>query len=335
MVTSDERGEHDATLPRAVDAGAGSAAQRSAAARIAELAPCAVPGLRRDLPRIEPQLASKECWMPYLNLAQAAGRAVRDRARGRQPHRRRPAATAGSGCTAQRVSIAGTHPSWAKSANRAGASSLHRRRPCSSRVYLAPRDAGRARRLATEVSTPGSALYRHFLTPAAGPGQVRRHRPPRSARSSPGSARPACGSPASATTSPTATWRSRGSLAAASRAFDVTLRRATGWRGQGVVRAPEQAASAPAGVASLGAVGQRAEHRAHVHEPPMPVRYGQQQAAASRARTTGSPSRAAPTTARSIATNKPTAYGKHWPWAVCGYTPAQVRGPRTGSPRLA
>ena len=26
------------------------------------------------------------------------------------------------------------------------------------------------------------------------------------------------------------------------------------------------------------------------------------------------------------ATNKPKAYGKHQPWAVCGYTPSQVRG---------
>ena len=35
----------------------------------------------------------------------------------------------------------------------------------TARVYLAPRDAAGLAALATRVSTPGTALYRHFLTP--------------------------------------------------------------------------------------------------------------------------------------------------------------------------
>ena len=43
-------------------------------------------------------------------------------------------------------------------------------------------------------------------------------------------------------------------------------------------------------------------------------------------RTTGSPGRARSTTRRRSPPTEPTAYGKHQPWNVCGYTPSQVRG---------
>ena len=108
-----------------------------------------------------------------------------------------------------------------------------------------------------------------------------------------------------------------GSLAAASRAFGVTF---ASYRlaGQGVVRAPEQTASAPASVASAvlsvsGLSTARTTMRPQTAKLPPPgpnywiakpcgSYYGQ-----------------------SIAKSKPKAFGKNWPWAVCGYTPAQVR----------
>ena len=98
--------------------------------------------------------------MPYLTWRGAAGTALCA-----------SALTAGSLAAAtaaqaapQRVLIAGTHPSWARAASRVDASSLTSG-AVNSRIYLAPRDPAGLAALAAEVSTPGSALYRHFLTP--------------------------------------------------------------------------------------------------------------------------------------------------------------------------
>jgi subtilase family serine protease len=193
----------------------------------------------------------------------------------------------------------------------------------NSRIYLAPRDPAGLAALVTEVSTPGSALYRHFLTPrqlqarfGATTGQI--------------SAIKAWVSQAGLQVTGVSDHVAdgyvavRGSLAAASRAFQVTF---ASYRlaGQGVVRAPEQAASAPAGVAAsvLSVSGldtaravmrpQDATTAAATSKlpPPGPNYWIAKPCAAYYGQLT--------------ATNKPTAFGKHWPWAVCGYTPAQVR----------
>jgi subtilase family serine protease len=113
----------------------------------------------------------------------------------------------------------------------------------------------------------------------------------------------------------------RGPMVAASRAFGVKF---ADYRlaGQGIVRAPEQAASVPASVAaSVLDINGLSTARQTMHpmaassaklpppgsnfwiSKPCGAYYNQKTAAA-----------------------KPTAYGKHQHWAVCGYTPRQVRG---------
>jgi subtilase family serine protease len=217
-----------------------------------------------------------------------------------------------------RVPIAGTHPSWAVPARRAGASLPAG--TLQARVYLAPRDPAGLAALATEVSTPGSPLYRRFLTPA----QIQADfGVPATRLSALKSWLTGAGLRVTRVSDHVADGfvAVTGSLAAASRAFDVTF---ASYRlaGQGVVRAPEQAASAPAGVAaSVLSVGGLSTARASMHpmsaalagEPPPGPNYWV-------ARPCGA------YYGQEIATRKPTAYGKHWPWAVCGYTPAQVRG---------
>jgi subtilase family serine protease len=249
--------------------------------------------------------------MPYLTWRKAAGTVLCASVLTAGSLAAATAAQAAS----QRTSIAGTHPSWASSGHRVGASQLTAG-TVHSRVYLAPRDAAGLAALATQVSTPGSALYRHFLTPA----QIQ-----------------ARFGATAAQVNAVKTWLTQsglhvtsvsnhvadgyigvtGSLAAAGRAFDVTF---ASYRlaGQGVVRAPQQTASAPASVASAvlsvsGLSTARTTMRPQTAKlPPPGPNYWV-------ARPCGS------YYGQSIAKSKPKAFGKNWPWAVCGYTPAQVR----------
>jgi subtilase family serine protease len=255
--------------------------------------------------------------MPYLTWRRAAGTVLCA-----------SALTAGTLAAAnvaqaasRRMTIAGTHPSWASSAHRVGASQLTAG-TVTARVYLAPRDAAGLSALATQVSTPGTALYRHFLTPAQ--IQVRY-------------------GASAAQVSSVRNWLTQsglhvtsvsnhvadgylavtGSLAAAGRAFHVTFGRYR-LAGQGVVRAPQQAASAPASVAaSVLSVSGLSTARATMR-PQLATT-----AAATKLPPPGPNYWVAPPCGsyygQSIAKAKPKAYGKNWPWAVCGYTPAQVR----------
>lgn len=225
---------------------------------------------------------------------------------------------AAQAATAGRVPIAGTHPSWAVSAR------LASRRDVTAgtvraRVYLAPRNQAGLAALATAESTPGNPSYRHFLSPAEVQARF--------------------GDSAAKVASVRAWLRKsglavtgvsnhvadgyvgvRGSLAAASRAFGV---RFADYRlsGQGVVRAPQQAATAPAGVAaSVLAVSGLAAARQTMH--PMAVRPARLPPPGPNfwvARPCGSYYN------QKIAVSKPAVDGKHQPWAVCGYTPRQVR----------
>src|SRR5580700_10204289 len=145
-----------------------------------------------------------------------------------------------------RVPIAGTHPSWAVPARRAGASLPAG--TLQARVYLAPRDPAGLAALATEVSTPGSPLYRRFLTPA----QIQADfGVPATRLSALKSWLTGAGLRVTRVSDHVADGyvAVSGSLAAASRAFDVTF---ANYRlaGQGVVRAPQEAASTPASVAT-------------------------------------------------------------------------------------
>ncbi len=65
---------------------------------------------------------------------------------------------------ATRVAYSGAVPSWAKSANDAGAAAADT--SVEGEIYLPLRDKGGAVALATAVSTPGNRQYRHPLSPA-------------------------------------------------------------------------------------------------------------------------------------------------------------------------
>jgi subtilase family serine protease len=219
---------------------------------------------------------------------------------------------------ARRVTVAGTHPAWAVTAHRAGrqavtAGTVH------ARVYLTARDAAGLAAAATAESTPGSPSYRHFLSPA----QVQ-------ARFGQAPARLAAvrawlrhsGLAVTAVSDHVADGyvAVSGSVAAASRAFGVRFARYR-LAGQGVVRAPETAASVPASVAAsvLDITGLSTARQA-MHPmsepadelPPPGPNYWV-------AKPCGE------YYSQKIAVSKPAAYGKHQPWAVCGYTPRQIR----------
>ncbi len=210
--------------------------------------------------------------------------------------------------------VAGTRPAWAVAANRTGRAPLTHG-TVQARVYLAPRDPAGLAAIAEAVSTPGNRLYRHFLSA----DQIRTRFGQSAARVGmlvgwldrsglrvTGVTNHVAGGYISVS----------GSLASASRAFHVTFATFR-LAGQGLVRAPEQAASVPAEFASSvlsmsGLDTARAEMRPLKLPPPGPNYWI-----------------ARPCNAyynQKIAANKPTAYGTHWPWALCGYKPSQVRG---------
>lgn len=212
-----------------------------------------------------------------------------------------------------RVLVAATHPAWATRAHRVGRAPVTRG-VVRARVYLAPRDAAGLAAAATAVSTPGRPDYRHFLSPA----QIQARFGQRPAQ-----------------VAAVRSWLRRaglrvtgvsdhvadgylavtGPVAAASRAFGVRFARYR-LAGQGVVRAPEQAVSVPRAVAGsvLDVTGLSTARQTMRHKslPPPGPNYWV-------ARPCGSYYN------QKIATSKPAAYGRHWPWAVCGYTPRQIR----------
>src|ERR1019366_4406398 len=170
------------------------------------------------------------------------------------------------------------------------------------------------------VSTPGNALYRHFLTPAQA-----------QARFGATAAQVAAVESWLRQSGLTVTSVSnhlaggyvavRGSVAAARRAFGVTFARYH-VAGQGTVRAPVQAATAPSGVAasvltvsglSTARQAARPMTASASQLPPPGPNYWVAKPCAS-------------WYGQKVATSKPKAYGAHQPYAVCGYTPRQVRG---------
>jgi subtilase family serine protease len=220
--------------------------------------------------------------------------------------------TATAAQAAQRRAIAGTHPAWAVAANRLGTQAATSG-SISARIYLAGRDQAGLTRYASAVSAPGSGSYGHYLTAAqllARYGATRAQVAAieswvRSAGLRVTSANREIGGYVAVT----------GSLAAASRAFGTGFATFRGPDGHSY-RAPDQPASAPAGVAAdilaiTGLSTQPELMRPYLPPPgpnywiakPCSKYYGQK-----------------------IAHNKPTAYGRHQPWTNCGYTPQQIRG---------
>ena len=213
-----------------------------------------------------------------------------------------------------RRAIAGTHPQWAVAAKRLSSQAVTSG-TVNARVYLAPSHQAELAGDVSAVSTPGSSAYRHYWTTSA----VRKEFAPSAAEVA--SVKSWLTSSGLSVTKVSATYPAgaylgvRGSVAAASKAFGVTFGTYRGPDGQSD-RAPDHAATAPASVASsvLAVFGlDTAKSLMKPDLPPPPPNYWVAKPCSTYY---GS----------KVATNRPTAYGKHQPWNVCGYTPSQVRG---------
>ena len=211
-----------------------------------------------------------------------------------------------------RADIAGTHPSWATASARMSSVTSG---IVTARVYLAGQDSAGLAAYVTAVSTPGNALYGHYLTAAQVKAQF---------------------GPTQAQVSAVSDWLTgagltvtkvdsgiggyvavQGSVQAAAHAFGVTF---GNFRGpdRRADRAPEQTASAPADVAGdvLTVSGlDTATHKmtpADTLPPPDPNYWI-----------------APPCSqywAQKIAVTEPSAYGIKQPYTNCGYVPRQIRG---------
>jgi subtilase family serine protease len=213
-----------------------------------------------------------------------------------------------------RRAIAHTHPAWAVSAKRLSSQAVTAG-TVNARVYLAPSHQAELAGAVAAVSSPASKTYRHFMTPSA----VRAEFAPSAAEIA--SVKSWLTSAGLSVTKVSAKYPAgayvgvRGSVAAASKAFGVTFGTYKGPGGQSD-RAPDQAATAPASVASSVLAVSGLDTAKSTIKPALPppgpnywvakpcsTYYGQL-----------------------TATNKPKAYGKFQPWTNCGYTPSQVRG---------
>jgi subtilase family serine protease len=213
-----------------------------------------------------------------------------------------------------RAAIAGTHPAWATASARMSSQPVTSG-TVTARVYLAGQDPAGLAAYAMASSTPGNALYGRYLTPAQVMAQF---------------------GPTPAQVSAVTSWLTgagltvtkvedemggyvavQGSVQAAARAFSVTFGMFRG-PDRRADRAPEQAATAPASLASavLTVTGlDTATHDmipADTLPPPGPNYW------------------VAPPCSKyynqKIATSEPSAYGAKQPWTNCGYTPRQIRG---------
>jgi subtilase family serine protease len=185
----------------------------------------------------------------------------------------------------------------------------------SARVYLAGRDQAGLTSFAAAVSTPGNKLYGKYLTPSQ---MQSRYGPTDAQVTALKQWLTGAGLTVTAVHKSVAGYIAvTGSLAAAQKAFGVTFGSYQG-PDKKTDRAPQQQATAPSSVADaiLTVTGlDTASHNAKPLDtlpppgpnywvaPPTSAFYGQR-----------------------IADDEPTAYGHHWPWAVTGYTPKQVRG---------
>jgi subtilase family serine protease len=213
-----------------------------------------------------------------------------------------------------RRAIADSHPTWAVAAKRLSSKAVTSG-TVNARVYLAPSHQAELAGDVAAVSSPASTSYRHFWTTA----EVRKEFAPSAAQVA--SVKSWLTSAGLSVTKTDAKYPAgayvgvRGSVAAASKAFGVTFGTYRGPDGASD-RAPNQAATAPSSIASsvLAVSGlDTAKSQIKPQLPPPPQNYW--------------PAKPCSTYyGEKIATNKPTAYGKHQPWNVCGYTPSQIRG---------
>jgi subtilase family serine protease len=213
-----------------------------------------------------------------------------------------------------RRAIADSHPTWAVAAKRLSSQAVTSG-TVNARVYLAPSHQAELAGDVAAVSSPTSKSYRHFWTAAA----VRKEFAPSAAEVA--SVKSWLTSAGLSVTKTDAKYPAgayvgvRGSVAAASKAFGVTFGTYKGPDGASD-RAPNQAATAPASVASsIVAVSglDTAKSAIKPQLPPPPPNYWVAKPCSTYY-------------GQKTATNKPKAYGKFQPWTNCGYTPNQVRG---------
>ena len=213
------------------------------------------------------------------------------------------------------VALKGSAPAWAAHAVRPAKSSGR----VSVRVYLAPRGGTAALKAAlAALSTPGSASYRHFLTPA----QYRaRFEPTAAAVASVSAWLRSAGLRVTAVESSHRYVSASGSVAAAQRAFGAKL--AVYQHAGKLVRAPAANVRIPAAVAGsvLGVTGLSTApeySRPQIGPPPAGFR---------NARPCSKTYGTIPATVQSDGTTPlPKFHGQVRDYAVCGYTPRQFRG---------
>ncbi|HEY1917907.1 MAG TPA: S53 family peptidase [Streptosporangiaceae bacterium] len=212
-----------------------------------------------------------------------------------------------------RLSLAGSTPGWLGQARDLGATPTAQQ--VDFGVLLGMRDAAGATATLQAVSTPGSARYGHWLTNAQFDA---RYGPTRASVSAMQGWLRSEGFRVGTTFQSGMFIEATGSAAQVEHAFGTTLREYS-YKGK-VVRANATALSLPAGTspavrdAFAGAIG--IDQGAALKQPatmtpgPAPgARYGVQPCSAYYG--------------QKVATGKPTAYGKHVPYAVCGYTAQQ------------
>ncbi|HXW43705.1 MAG TPA: S53 family peptidase [Streptosporangiaceae bacterium] len=226
--------------------------------------------------------------------------------------------TAAAQASAGRVQVAGTRPAWAVPARLAALPDTAR--TVTARVYLAGRDPAGLAAYATAVSDPRSRSFRKFLTSS----QEQQRFGPTSAQVS-----AVTGWLRSAGLRVTGVTRHyvavSGSVAAAQDAFAVRL---ASFRvpGGAVAMAPEQTVTVPAAVRSAVLTVTGLDTETIMMQPTIagvPDSTRPQAGLPSAFYTAGPCSRYY---GQHRATTEPKAYGSHALWAVCGYSPQQIRG---------
>jgi subtilase family serine protease len=214
----------------------------------------------------------------------------------------------------------------------------------SVRVYLAGRDPAGLESYATAVSDPASPMYRKFLTSSQ---ELARFGP---ATGQVTAIRSWLTSAGLRVTNVTRHYvAASGPVAAAQSAFAVRLGRFRA-PGGSVAMAPEEDASVPDAVRPDVLTVTGLDTSPQTMQPTLASTVAPTTGAPTTgAPTTGAPTTVAPTTGgtttgqasappafypadpcsqyygQRVATTKPKAYGKHVPWAMCGYTPQQLR----------
>ena len=226
--------------------------------------------------------------------------------------------TAAAQPSTARAGIAGTHPAWATASARTSSQPVTSG-TVTARVFLAGQDPAGLASYAMAVSTPGNALYGHYLTPAQ---VMARYGPTQAQVSAVSSWLTGAGLAVTAVKDEMGGYVAvQGSVRAAAHAFGVTFG-TFGGPDRRADRAPEETASAPAGVASDVLTVSGLDTATHDMTPALstlgtlPPPGPNYWIAPSCSQYYG----------QKIAVKEPSAYGAKQPWTNCGYTPRQIRG---------